>query len=256
MVFQCSLQKSAKISAKIENEMAGAVRPPWIDKEDFYHLPFNYCDRWCERCGLTKICEVFQDEQKSREKWIRQGKDPDSREYVFETVEENFKKAMELIEKGAKKWGIDLSKIDDSDYQPPPKPEKFPLFNLVEKFSKSLEKLLKDLEMVPIETDEGLVLENREVISHYCFLIPAKTYRALTSKLEEEKDKDDQTFDSKTSAFIAVNGLISIGEALAKIAEHGPLKPLRSKMVRLGKASLDLAKFINLEFNLSEEEAN
>ncbi|MFZ5365732.1 MAG: hypothetical protein ACOZBZ_00380 [Patescibacteria group bacterium] len=238
--------------------MAGAIRPPWIDKKDFYHLPFNYCDRWCERCNLTEICKVFQDEQKSREKWIKQGKDPDSWEYVFVTVKESFEKTMRLIEKGAKKWGIDLSKIDDSDYEPPPEPEKFPLYNLVEKFSKRLEKLLKNLEIVPIETNERLVLENMEVISHYQPLIRAKIYRALTSRLEDEKEKDPElrTFDAETSAFIVVNGLISVGEALANLAEHKPLRPLRSKMVRLGKASLDLAKIINLEFNLSEEGKN
>jgi hypothetical protein len=238
--------------------MSGAVRPPWINKEDFYHLPFNYCDRWCERCDLTEICRVFQDEQKSRKKFIKQGKDPDSWEYVFETVRDNLEKTMKLIEKGAKRWRIDLSKIDDSDYQPQPRPQKFPLYNLVEKFSKSLEKLLKNLEMVPIETDGRLVLENREVISHYRFLILAKTYRALTSKLEEDKDKDkdDQTFDSKTSAFIVVNGLMSISEALANLTKHRPLQPLKSRMVRLGKTSLDLAKVINSQFNLGEDEEN
>lgn len=47
--------------------MFGAIKPPWIDKEDFYRTPFNYCDRWCERCRLTEICRVFKDQQKSRE---------------------------------------------------------------------------------------------------------------------------------------------------------------------------------------------
>jgi len=69
--------------------MFGANRPPWISKKDFYRTPFNYCDRWCERCQLTDICRVFQDEQKSRAKWIKQGKNPDSWEYVFATVKEN-----------------------------------------------------------------------------------------------------------------------------------------------------------------------
>jgi hypothetical protein len=238
--------------------MFGAQRPSWITKEEFYRTPFNYCDRWCKRCGLTEICKVFQDEQKSRQKWIKQGKNPDSWEYVFETVKESFEETMKLIEKGAKKWGIDLSKIDDSDYKSLPEPKKFPLYNLVEKFSKSLERLLKNLEIVPIEANEELILQNMEVLVHYQSLIRAKIYRALTSKLteEEERDLEIQTFDAETSAFIVISGLVSISEALTNLAQYEPLRPLKNRMVRLGKTSLDLAKIINSEFDLEREDRN
>jgi hypothetical protein len=233
--------------------MFGAIRPPWINKEDFYHLPFNYCDRWCERCQLTDICRVFKDEQKSREKWIRKGKDPNSWEYVFETVKDNLEKTMRLIEKGAKKWGIDLNDLDDSDYQPPPEPQEFPLYNLVDKFSKKLGKLPKDLQVVPIEADEKLILESIEVISHYQPLIRAKIHRALTSKLEDEKEKDPElrTFDAETSAFITINGLMSIADTLANLAQHKPLRPLKNNLRRLGKIALNLAEIIDLEFSLN-----
>lgn len=233
--------------------MFGANKPPWISKRDFYKTPFNYCNRWCEKCQLTDICRVFKDEQKSREKWIRQGKNPDSWEYVFETVKENLEKTMKLIEKGAKKWGIDLNDFDDSDYQSPPEPQEFPLYNLVDKFSKKLEKLPKDLQVVPIEADEKLILESMEVISHYQPLIRAKIYRALTSKLEDEKEKDPKfrTFDAETSAFIVINGLLSIANALKDLAQHDPLRPIRNKLRRLGKISLDLTETIDLEFGLN-----
>lgn len=232
--------------------MFGTNKPPWISKEDFLKTPFNYCDRWCKRCRLANICRVFQDEQKSKEKWIRQGKDPNSWEYVFTTVKENFEETMKLLEKGAKKWGIDLKDIDDSDYQPPPPPEEFPLYNLVSKFSQGLEKISEDLRIVPIEADEKLILENMEVISHYQPLIRAKIYRALTSELEEEKRKNPElrTFDAQTSAFIVISDLLSIAEAFKNLAQHDPLRPIRNKLRRLGKISLELAKTIDLEFSL------
>lgn len=230
--------------------MSGAIRPPWISKKDFYRTPFNYCDRWCERCQLTEICRVFKDDQKARKKFIDQGKDPDSWECAFEQVKESLGETMKLLKKDALRLGIDLNKIKDSEYQPPPKPQKFPLYNLVDKFSKRLENLLKEFEIVPIEADEKIILENVKVISHYRFLILAKIYRALTSRIEEEKDRDDETFDAKTSAFIAANGLLSISNALVDLANHEPLRPLKDKFIRLGKISLELARTIDQEFDL------
>ena len=29
-----------------------AISPPWISKDVFYKLPFNFCDRWCEGIDL------------------------------------------------------------------------------------------------------------------------------------------------------------------------------------------------------------
>ena len=38
--------------------MPGAIRPPWIDKKTFLKMPFNFCDRWCERCQFTTFCHI------------------------------------------------------------------------------------------------------------------------------------------------------------------------------------------------------
>jgi hypothetical protein len=231
--------------------MFGAIKPPWISKKDFYRTPFNYCDRWCDRCHFTKICRVFLEEQKAREKWIKQGKDPDSWEFTFHMVSESFKKTRKMLEKDAKRFGIDLDNLNDADYEPPPKPETFPLYKLTIRFTKKIEKLMKDLEEIPIDADKALVLNNRAVLSHYMFLVPAKTYRALTSKIEEEKDEDDFTMDAKTSAFIAINSLLATAEALKNLACHKPLKATKIKYLKLGKLALNLADTLNLEFNLN-----
>src|SRR5687768_2257063 len=36
------------------------------DEERFIPGIYNYCDRWCERCGFTSRCRVFADEGKLR----------------------------------------------------------------------------------------------------------------------------------------------------------------------------------------------
>ena len=235
--------------------MPGVVKPPWVSKKDFYRTSFNYCDRWCEKCQLTEICRVFQSEQKSREKFIRQGKNPDSLGCGLEIIKENFKKIRKLLEKDALRLGIDLSKIKNSNCQSLPEPQRLPLYKLVNRFSGKLKGLLQKLEVVPIEANEKLILENIEIISYYRLLIPAKIYRAFASKLEEEKDEDNQVFDSKTSAFISLNGLVSISSSLLALASHQPLDLFRGNLAHLGKVSLDLAKTIDLEFDLNQVES-
>ena len=232
--------------------MFGAYKPPWVRKEDFLKTPFNYCDRWCERCQFKHICRVFQREQKSKEAWIKQGKDPNSLDYVFETVRENLEETAKLLKKDAQKWGIDLDEIEDSDCQLLPEPEEFPLYNLAFKFSQKLEKLADDLRLVPEGADEYLILEGIKVISHYQSLIPPKVYRALISKAEEEEEKKMGIYvlDAETSAFIVIRGLLAVAEVLKNLARHRPLGVLRKNCLRLAKISLKLAEMIDWEFNL------
>lgn len=232
-------------------KMSGANRPAWIDKEMFYKMPFNFCDRFCEKCQLTHLCRVFRNEQKTREKYLKKGKDPDPFEFAFEVVRDNFAKVRKLLQKDAKRLGIDLNNLNESNYQPPPEPEEFPLYNLVNRFSKRLEKLHQELEVIPVEANEELIIENLKVISHYQYLVLGKVYRAFTSRIEEEQDKDDRTFDSLTSVFITINGFIAISEALVNLAHHRPLNVLRKKLLHLGEISLDLARSIDSEFNLN-----
>ena len=62
-----------KILEKIFLSQFGATKPPWIDKDVFYKLPFNFCDRFCERCQFQKICRVFLEEKsvkKNGRKWV------------------------------------------------------------------------------------------------------------------------------------------------------------------------------------------
>jgi len=232
--------------------MFGACKPPWVRKEDFLRTPFNYCDLWCERCQFKHICRVFQREQESKRKWIKQGKDPNSWEYAFEAVRENLEETARLLEKDAKKWGINLDKIENSDYQLLPEPEEFPLYNLAFEFSQKLQKLVDNLRLVPDGADENLILEGIKVISHYQSLIPAKVYRALTSKAEEEEEKKMGIYvlDAETSAFIIIRSLLAIAEVLKNLAHHRPLGVLRKSCFRLAKISLDLAEMIDWEFNL------
>ncbi|MDP3888495.1 MAG: hypothetical protein Q8Q24_00480 [bacterium] len=232
--------------------MSGAIKPPWITKPDFYRTPFNYCDRWCEKCHLTEICRVFQDTEKSRQKFIKEGKDPDSLECVFETIKESFEQTAKLLKQDAKRLGIDVSKINLEE-EKEKAPADFPLYKLIIKFSKKLEGLLSELRFVPMEADPVLVIENTEIVSYYHLMLPAKIYRSCLSKTEEDAGEEDWYKDSKTSAFIALNALLQITEALSNLAYHKPLVEFHKKIASLAQISINLAKVVSLEFDLESK---
>jgi len=236
--------------------MSGAIRPPWIDKEDFYHMPFNYCDRWCEKCQLTNLCRVFKREEESKKKWVKAGKDPDSWDYVFNTIKESFEEVRGLIKKDANRLGIDLSAIDYSKEKGEPLPKNFTIYRLSNKFAQAIKRTLKDLEGIPVDVDEDLVVRSAEILSYYSTLIPAKVYRAILSRAEEKEDPKlaEACPDSRNSAFIIVNALSEIIYSLTEVIGHSPLRPIREKLFHLRKVAINLKEAINAEFEVEEEE--
>lgn len=239
----------------------GAIGPPWVEKDEFFRLSFNYCDRWCERCRLTKICKVYLEGQKDRERTIEEGTNPDSMEFAFEVVRKNLEKSFKLIYEGAKKWDIPLEELNKE----PTKEElgemrayeEDLLYKTAEKLSDRTHNLLQKLDKIPIETDVEKIMGDVKIISFYQHLIFVKTARALSSEREEKKESENlKTYDDKTSAFIAAYGLQKMSNALLNLAEEKPLDLTRKEALSLAKASLSLAQTLaeRFEFELEFDE--
>lgn len=183
----------------------GAVRPPWITKEDFYRTPFNFCDRWCEWCHLTSICKVYREGENDRKQALREGKDPNSWEFTFEVMQENLKKVGEMIARDAKRLGIDLDQIThvtekeyDEYIEEQERLREHPLQKFSNKWSDNIHSFLKKFTEVPIEMSLVVAIEVREILEWYHTLIPAKVYRALDSdKREKEYPEDWRSYDEK-----------------------------------------------------------
>lgn len=235
--------------------MTGASRPPWVDLQEFYRMPFNYCDRWCEKCKLCDLCKIFREEQESKKDWIAAGKDPDSWEYVFYSVSDSLKEAFMLLAKQAEELGIDLNKIDYNEKEEEPPPKIFNVYKLVNKFFNTIRNLLKDFEVVPVDVDKDLVIRHLDTLSFYSTLVSAKIYRATTSKFREEKDllMKECCGDSRISAYIAVNSMDEVIAALTELISHPPLRPMREKLIKFKKSAINLKEVINIEFEVEEE---
>ena len=228
--------------------MFGAVKPPWIKTKDFNKSPYNYCDRWCERCQFTSFCKVFKQEELSRERAIKLGINPDSWEYVAETVAKQFAVVKDLLAKDLERLGIDPNELEEVP-EPKPDPQRQQLANLVSDYSSKLHELLKSLEFIPAESDIDLVTNQVEVISFYSTLITAKVKRAsFDGDLSDEHNVED----SMTSAYIAVRGLLAISQALIKLFKHKPLNTMRQQLHRLCKQGVELAQLIDDVFELKQ----
>lgn len=226
----------------------GAIKPPWVDEETFLKLRFNYCDRWCERCQYADGCRVYQKNEQRREEYIKEGKDPDSMKASMEMVADSFAEAIELIEKDAERLGIDLEEAKNMDLPEDPDPEEMPLYKTAYGLCQQFRGYLENIEFLPIEANEKFVKKRWEVISYYVHFIPAKVYRALLSKIEEDRNEDIQYLDSKVSAFILVNALLAVSEALRDLAVYEPLELMKGRSVKLSKLALEFAEMIEGEF--------
>ncbi|HSQ63750.1 MAG TPA: hypothetical protein VLM85_11075 [Polyangiaceae bacterium] len=70
--------------------------------------PFNWCDRICERCPLTRECALFK--RKEQREWVHRARkeDPHDWDVVMADVAEDIGRSLAMLEEMAKEDGIDL----------------------------------------------------------------------------------------------------------------------------------------------------
>ncbi|MDP2940146.1 MAG: hypothetical protein Q8O13_08725 [Candidatus Omnitrophota bacterium] len=122
----------------------------------------------CPICGRIK---------KDHQKHIERGEDADSIESAFEDIAGNFKETLELIKKDCETKGIELTNVDN--IKEPPEPEKFPLYNRVNKWRNLVLNLEESL-----EDDIYYHTEAAADLFWYVNILASKIYRQLTNKWE------------------------------------------------------------------------
>lgn len=227
----------------------GVIRPPWISKDWFSKCPFNYCDHFGNQHILASICKICKDELQRKEFYKKAGKDPYDWKYVFQDVAEDLAQTMRMVQEDAKRLGINLDNLPDQEEEEPPSNESFPIFNLIRKYGDQVEKVIKNLQEVPVDADMTLIEKAVDVLSHSRHYIIAKTSRALHSRFEEQDDSImEELADSKTSAFFAYMAIDRNSKALAALTRHKPLHYLKEKHLKLAAVSLEMAEMIREEF--------
>lgn len=214
---------------------------------------YNYCDRWCERCGFTAQCLSFKmDRATSR----RDAASADHQSF-WDDIARSFALARRLVEREARKHGLDLDSAgalvdaerEERSRRRAAARQGSGLHHAATGYWKTGQALLERLrpelsataaelqaqvrlgaghpEAVAAEISEGL-----EVVQWYLFFIDVKLQRAVASRVDRSRDGDDGfPSDADGSAKVA---LVAIDRSIGAWAR------LRSHLGREADAMLDL----------------
>lgn len=196
---------------------------------------YNYCNRWCERCRLTRRCLLYATQQED-------DKVSESVEKDFPvTVKESFDLAFELLTDMAEKHGVDLNALNlDESMQKKEEnreiAEEHPIVKAAHVYSSmakewfTLHEYLLKSTVDSLERDARLgigepeaaavdIMNAVDVIHWYEHQIWVKLMRALTGREEDEElgGEDEELAeypkDSDGSAKVALIGIDNSIEA-------------------------------------------
>lgn len=188
--------------------------------------PFNFCDRFCERCEeFRDNCKIYQDDLRFKAQCQLEGKDPYDIKVVFGQVEKNMEIVLKILRETIKKEGIKITKEDAEEYEKEQKTREGkvinnPLYKKCLIFSKATSEFLEDFGKSFEERPWILAsLQNEiEELSFYCHLVSVKSCTALHSKIEEENlKKKPPYFDSEVSSALGFYSLFSCQRSLESI---------------------------------------
>ena len=191
---------------------------------------FNYCDRWCERCPLTKRCSVYAMEQECADA----GRDQEQESY-WRNLQNIFTETKEMLREAAAERGIDIDQLDleeavETVEQTRRTVEQQELMRLAEKYTKQASVFLKAQDLSG-EKFEQSQLEMLQIIGWYHFFIAAKINRALYAEADYEEDADFDAFRSDGDgsikiALIAIDRSIVAWKVLLTEETSREIKPL------------------------------
>lgn len=196
--------------------------------------PFNYCDRWCERCtsDTKKRCSVYQDEFETKLNYLADGKDPESAEACFESAQKSFEKTMGMIKEIAENENIDLEYSDEESQvkliEKETSVNEHPLFMKAHEYQQKVQNFFDDNYDDDDDDDIADELDDAyETLNWYHTLLPAKVNRFLCDMYANElladeievdpEDIDIGLFDAVAQMEVCLKAIESSKKALNSI---------------------------------------
>jgi len=173
-----------------------------INSELEKQTPYNFCDRWCERCPLeTRMrCSLYMDDVDRQVTNIAHGRDPDDLEIFEEDLQDQFNSLKEHIEPWmeeidiADDEGFELDQSDEDGWEKMQQRHQqvriLPLLKVVQQYSHKTHEFLK----ANYYYKNGMNAETKfefEPLSWYHTLLPAKMYRALCGLADYNADGNE-----------------------------------------------------------------
>ena len=154
--------------------------------------PYNYCDRWCERCpiAIKQGCRLYLDEIGREVANIAHGRESDDPKILEEDLEIMEQKLEALSEENDFFQEPDLSveeekEILDQIDEVEKKAKAHHLQQATHQYSRKIREFLKEIGF-PQKVFSSEIQYHLKTIAWYHTLIPAKMHRALTGLFEAD----------------------------------------------------------------------
>jgi hypothetical protein len=225
---------------------------------------YNYCDRWCERCAFTQRCLSFQMDRAT----ARRSDAGASQQSFWDDIARSFALARRLVEREAQKQGIDLDSADaliEAEREERQRRRLAAragnaLHHAATAYWKTAKALLERMRPAFNATAEELQAQARlgaghpeeraadirdalEVVEWYLFFIDVKLQRAVSSRVDHDREGDDGfPSDADGSAKVALVAIDRSIGAWARLREHfaaeaDPILDLLVQLERLRRAA-------------------
>jgi hypothetical protein len=186
--------------------------------------PYNFCNRWCERCITERQnrCRLYLDELAQKLTCIAHGKEPDDLEITTEVMRQQYEAAEETMEKFIEENGIEFDGLDEGLQEAIKKQEEFiennPLHKTAQAYHSKTHKLLEETFYKKEASDPQCHFEF-EIVSWYHTLLPVKLYRALCGFHKTAIEGDISLNDAVAQLDICKKAINESVGALRKIGE-------------------------------------
>lgn len=223
------------------------------NKEFEKETPYNFCDRWCERCIHEKQihCKVYHDELEQKITCIAHGKEPGDPEITAEVMKKQFEEIEKSFEEHEEEIEINFDEIDNPEFEKIKEHIKFvennPLQHTAEQYCKKAHSFLNRT----YYEKEAIAFGHQhdfETLSWYHTLLPAKINRALAGFHEPMAEGDFALYDAVSQFGICKK---AINES---IKAWGRLKPYYLDYRKLIFELLALLHNISSRIKLMEDE--
>lgn len=194
-------------------------------------------------CGWKRIpcgkvdCPICSREMARQVKNVMRGKEPDDLELVFEDMLSDLRELKEMIRKDAKRFGIEVDKIEIAEMSPLRELEEFPLYQEAYQWRKRVYELLDSLQF---NNDLWMQTEEASNLVWYADTFLAKISRQLGIQSEKELGIDFLEVDYEyTKGVLKKCGGI-IKNSLGSLYENKKFS--RPDLNRLDREFLDIEK--------------
>ncbi|MCK4859132.1 MAG: hypothetical protein KAS87_01080 [Candidatus Omnitrophica bacterium] len=187
--------------------------------------PYNFCDRWCNRCSYEKqiYCKLYQNEFEQKITCIAHGKEPGDPEITKEVIRKQFEDTEKKIEQFTEDNGMEFGGIEIPEFKKVKQnfdlgENKF-LYTTARRYCKRAEEFLKDT----FFNEKGIKSElayDLEAIAWYDILLARKLHGVLSGFCESNYKDEFLLCDTVAQFAICKKAINESLKALRRLKPH------------------------------------